>query len=61
MRRDSEWNITRRELDHEAEKPPKAEMRYSWKKDTWYSIMFEAFLGTVSLIIRFLRGIFSSI
>ncbi|WP_411842727.1 hypothetical protein [Salinicoccus sp. HZC-1] len=59
MQRDSEWNITRRELDREAEKPP--QMQDSWKKDTWYSIMFEAFFGTVSLIIRFLRGIFSSI
>ncbi|AKG74876.1 hypothetical protein [Salinicoccus halodurans] len=59
MQRESEWDITRRELDKEAEKPP--EMHDSWKKDAWYSVMFEAFLGTVGLILRFIRGIFSAI
>lgn len=59
MQRDSEWDITRRELDKEAEKPPS--MQDSWKKDAWYSVMFEAFLGTVGLVFRFIRGIFNAI
>lgn len=50
MQRDSEWNITRRELERE-----------DWKKDAWYSVMFEAFLGTVGLVFRLIRGIFSAI
>ncbi|KKK35086.1 hypothetical protein WN59_05515 [Salinicoccus sediminis] len=59
MQRDSEWNITRRELDREAEKSP--EEQEAWKKDAWYSVMFEAFLGTVGLVFRAIRSIFSAI
>lgn len=59
MQRDSEWNITRHELDKEAEKSPS--MQDSWKKDAWYSVMFEAFLGTVGLVFKLIRGIFSTI
>lgn len=59
MQRDSEWNITKRELDREVERPP--EERGAWKKEAWYSVMFEAFIGTVGLVFRFIRGIFSAI
>ncbi|WP_017549697.1 hypothetical protein [Salinicoccus carnicancri] len=59
MQRDAEWNITRNELDSEAEKLP-AE-RDTWKKDAWYSVMFEAFLGTAGLIFRAIRSIFSAV
>ncbi len=59
MQRDSEWNITRRELDRGTEKPP--EEQDAWKKEAWYSVMFEAFLGTVGLVFRFIRGIFNAI